>query len=59
MRYVVSDIHGNYELLEKLLKKIKFSEDDTLFVLGDVIDKGKDVQKLLNLLFGKLRDNNS
>ena len=57
MRYVVSDIHGNYELLVKLLKKINFSEDDTLFVLGDVIDKGKDVQKLLNLLFGKLRDN--
>ena len=57
MRYVVSDIHGNYELLVKLLKKINFSEDDTLFVLGDVIDKGKDVQKLLNLLFGELRDN--
>ena len=38
MRYVVSDIHGNYELLVKLLKKINFSEDDTLFVLGDVID---------------------
>ena len=57
MRYVVSDIHGNYELLVKLLKKINFSEDDALFVLGDVIDKGKDVQKLLNLLFGELRDN--
>ena len=57
MRYVVSDIHGNYELLVKLLKKINFSEEDTLFVLGDVIDKGKDVQKLLNLLFGELRDN--
>lgn len=57
MRYVVSDIHGNYELFVKLLKKINFSKDDTLFVLGDVIDKGKDVQKLLNLLFGELRDN--
>ena len=57
MRYVVSDIHGNYNLLVKLLNKINFSEDDTLFVLGDVIDKGKDVQNLLNLLFGKLRDN--
>jgi len=57
MRYVVSDIHGNYELLVKLLKKINFSEDDTLFVLGDVIDKGKDVRKLLNLLFGELRYN--
>ena len=57
MRYVVSDVHGNYELLVKLLKKINFSKNDTLFVLGDVIDKGKDVQKLLNLLFGELRDN--
>ena len=57
MRYVVSDIHGNYELFVKLLKKINFSKHDTLFVLGDVIDKGKDVQRLLNLLFGKLRDN--
>ncbi len=57
MRYVVSDIHGNYDLLVKLLNKIKFSKEDTLFVLGDVIDKGKDVQKLLNLLFGELRDN--
>ena len=55
MRYVVSDIHGNYELFVKLLKKINFSKRDTMFVLGDVIDKGKDVQKLLNLLSGKQR----
>ena len=57
MEYVVSDIHGNYELLVKLLKKIKFSQNDTLYVLGDVIDKGKDVRKLLDLLFGKLKNN--
>lgn len=57
MKYVVSDIHGNYELLVKLLKKIKFSKNDTLYVLGDVIDKGKDVQKLLDLLFVKLENN--
>lgn len=57
MRYVVSDIHGNYELLVKLLKKIKFSKNDTLFVLGDIIDKGKDVDKLLNLLLVKMENN--
>lgn len=57
MRYVVSDIHGNYELLIKLLKKINFSKNDTLFVLGDVIDKGKDVDKLLNLLFVEMENN--
>ena len=57
MRYVVSDIHGNYELLIKLLKKINFSKNDTLFVLGDVIDKGKDVDRLLNLLFVEMENN--
>lgn len=57
MKYVVSDIHGNYDLLVKLLKKINFSEDDTLFVLGDVIDKGKDVDRLLNLLFIEMENN--
>lgn len=57
MRYVVSDIHGNYDLLVKLLKKINFSKKDMLFVLGDVIDKGKDVDRLLNLLLIKLENN--
>lgn len=57
MRYVVADIHGNYDLLVKLLRKIKFSKDDTLFVLGDVIDKGKDVDKILNLLLVKMENN--
>ena len=57
MRYVVSDIHGNYELLVKLLKKINFSKNDTLFVLGDVIDKGKDVDRLLNLLLVEMENN--
>ena len=57
MRYVVSDIHGNYDLLVKLLKKIKFSKNDTLFVLGDVIDKGKEVDRLLNLLLIEMENN--
>ena len=57
MRYVVSDIHGNYELFVKLLKKIKFSKEDTIFVLGDLIDKGKDVDRLLNLLLVELENN--
>lgn len=57
MKYIVSDIHGNYDLLIKLLVKIKFSKNDTLFVLGDIIDKGKDVQKLFELLFEQLKNN--
>lgn len=40
MIYTVSDIHGNYGKYKKMLKTIKFSPEDTLYVLGDVIDRG-------------------
>ena len=40
MRYVISDIHGEYGLCMRLLEKIKFSGGDTLYVCGDIIDKG-------------------
>ncbi|MCI8389476.1 MAG: serine/threonine protein phosphatase [Roseburia sp.] len=38
--YVVSDIHGCYDAYQQLLSDICFSEDDTLYVLGDMIDRG-------------------
>lgn len=40
MIYCISDIHGHYEKYIKLLKLIRFSSDDTLYILGDVIDRG-------------------
>lgn len=40
MVYAVSDIHGCYDKYIDLLNKINFSPDDTLYVLGDVIDHG-------------------
>ena len=40
MTYIVSDIHGEYDLFIKLLEKIKFSNSDTMIICGDVIDKG-------------------
>ena len=39
MTYTVSDIHGCYDKYIKLLKKIDLGSDDTLYVLGDVIDR--------------------
>lgn len=36
----ISDIHGNVEFLDKLLEKVRFSPDDILFVVGDVLEKG-------------------
>ena len=57
MRYVVSDVHGNSELFEVLLNVINFSKNDKMFIVGDFIDKGKNTRKLLDLIFGKYKDN--
>lgn len=40
MIYVLSDVHGEYEKYAAMLEKIKLTQEDTLFVLGDVIDRG-------------------
>ena len=49
----VSDIHGNVKYLDGLLKKIAFSQEDTLIIVGDMIEKGpeslKTVRYVLNL----------
>ncbi len=50
MNYIISDIHGEFDLLERLLKEINFSPKDTLYVLGDMIDKGKRSIKVLRFL---------
>lgn len=47
MTYCVSDIHGNYEGYLELLEKINLRDEDTLYVLGDVIDRGKGGIKIL------------
>ena len=35
--YVVSDIHGEADRFYAMLEKIRFSADDTLYILGDVM----------------------
>ena len=42
MTYVMSDIHGMFEKYAALLKETAFSREDTLFVLGNVLDRGPD-----------------
>lgn len=42
MIYVMSDLHGCYDKYIQMLEKINFSEEDTLYVLGDVLDRGSD-----------------
>ena len=38
--YAISDIHGCSETFTELLNKISFSTNDTLYLLGDYIDRG-------------------
>lgn len=47
MHYVLSDIHGEYQRYRKMLDKIQFKDEDTLYVLGDVIDRGDAGLKIL------------
>lgn len=40
MIYAMSDLHGCYEKYIHMLEKIKLNNNDTLYILGDVIDRG-------------------
>ena len=50
MTYFVSDIHGEYDLFLKLLDKLRFSECDIMYVLGDMIDKGSGSIQLVDFI---------
>lgn len=45
--YVISDIHGEYEKFLNMLDVIRFQDEDLLFVLGDLVDRGPEPMKLL------------
>ena len=48
--YVVSDIHGCYDLFLKGLSEISFTKDDYLWCLGDAIDRGPDGIRILQYI---------
>lgn len=47
MTYCMADIHGARDAFWAMLRKIRFSESDTLYIIGDVIDRGPDGIPLL------------
>ncbi len=47
MHWAVSDVHGCYEQYRKLLEKIHFSPSDTLYFLGDAVDRGPEPMKVV------------
>lgn len=50
-RYVVGDIHGCVKSFRSMVtEKIKLTKDDTLFLLGDYIDRGPDSKAVLDFI---------
>ena len=57
MIFVTSDIHGCYDQYLRLLQRLDLKEDDRLYILGDIVDRGsggieiiKDVMKRKNVV---------
>ena len=51
--YVMSDFHGRHDFFMRMLEKIDFSENDTLYILGDVADRGPDGIKTFMYIMDK------
>lgn len=50
-RFVMGDIHGNYKGLKQVLERSNFNiEEDTLVQLGDIVDRGPNVNKCVETL---------
>lgn len=50
MIYVLSDIHGHMRRFRSVMKQINLQPEDTLYVLGDVIDRNPDGIRILREL---------
>lgn len=53
MLYAMSDLHGCFDQYQRMLREIEFSSHDTLYVLGDVIDRGPDGIRILQDMNGR------
>ena len=50
MIYVMSDIHGNAVRFNSIMEQIDLQPEDTLYILGDVVDRYPDGIRILRLL---------
>ena len=47
MTYVMSDLHGRYDLFREMLETVHFASGDALYILGDVVDRNRGGIKIL------------
>lgn len=55
MHYVLSDIHNNNKRFCELLKKIQFTEQDHVYILGDVFDRSNHDPNPVDVYFNILK----
>lgn len=53
-RFAIGDIHGCSRTFRKLIKELDLNPDDEVYILGDMINRGKDSSGVLNYII-KLR----
>lgn len=53
MTYLMSDLHGCYDKFIKMLETIKFNDEDELYILGDVLDRGEDGIRILKYIMDR------
>ncbi|MDO4740842.1 MAG: metallophosphoesterase [Eubacteriales bacterium] len=55
----VSDIHGSAALLDRLLQRIDLQGEDTLVIIGDLIERGKESLKTVRMVMELCRRPNT
>lgn len=53
MTYVLSDIHGQADAFFDILEQINFSDDDVLYILGDIVDRGPKIFEVFDYIENK------
>lgn len=46
MTYAMSDLHGEYDKYKEMLELIDFSDKDTMYINGDICDRGGESAKI-------------
>ena len=53
MIYAVSDLHGCFDKYNRLLDRLCLSDNDTLYILGDIVDRGDGGIDILKDIIGR------
>lgn len=55
--WVVGDIHGCYDEFQNLLSNPEINDEDTIILIGDIIDRGNDSFKMIDWAMKNISDN--